>query len=157
MDSAVPTGYSSLVRRIGESSPGKCDWLFRCQTALGVGASRSERNRIPEFVAVGEELKNLGASRSESTMTRDVFGERRRRKRARLVGNPESTVKGLCSMETTPSGDLLTVKQIRDRLNRTHRVESAFRIPCGNAAVEDRVSQRKEHLGVIVDGVMVTA
>ena len=126
MDSAVATGYSSLVRRIGESGPRKCDWLFRCQTVLGVGASRSERNRISEFVAVGEELKNLGASRAESAVTRDVFGERRRRKRTRLVGNPESTVKGLRSKERTPSGDLLTVKQIRDRLNGTRRVEGAF-------------------------------
>src|SRR5438445_8332387 len=149
MDSTIPTGYSSLVCRICESGPGKCDWLFRCQTGLGVGASRSERNRISEFVAVSEELKNLGASSAESAVTRDVFGERRRRKRARLVGNPESTVKGLCSMERTPGGDLLTVKQIRDGLNGTHRVESTFRIPCGNTAVEDRISQRKEHAGVL--------
>src|SRR6267378_2804932 len=102
MDSTIPTGYSSLVCRICESGPGKCDWLFRCQTGLGVGASHSERNRISEFVAVREEPKNLGTSRAERAVSGNVFRERRRRKRARLVGNPESTVKGLCSMETTP-------------------------------------------------------
>src|ERR1700730_19370266 len=117
MDSTIATGYSSLVCRIGESVPGKGDFLLGCQTRLGSGASRGKRHRISEFVAVGEELKNLGASCAESAMTGDVFGERWRRKRGRLVGNPQGTIKGLCPSEWAPSFDLLTMKQIRDRLN----------------------------------------
>src|SRR5712664_4185775 len=54
MDSAIPARYSSLVRSVCESGPGKGYFLFGCETRLAVGASRGKRNRIPEFVAVSE-------------------------------------------------------------------------------------------------------
>src|SRR5713226_8410240 len=112
MDSAIPAGYSSLVRCLSKSSPGKRDIPFWRQTGFDVRASRGKGHGIPEFVAVGEESKNLGASCAESAMTGDVFRERRRRKRAHLIRNPPRTIKSLCPMERTPSRDLLTMKQI---------------------------------------------
>jgi hypothetical protein len=60
-------------------------------------------------------------------------------------------------LERAPSFDLLTVKQIRDRLNGAHRVKGVFCVPGGDTCVENGVGQRKEDLGVIIDGVMVAA
>src|SRR6266446_1267955 len=89
MNSAIPAGCSSLVCSFCVSGPGKGDLLFWRQTRLDVGASCGKRNGISEFVTVGKELKNLGASGAEGAVTRDVFGEWWRRKRSSLVGNPQ--------------------------------------------------------------------
>jgi len=43
---------------------------------------------------MGEKLKNLSASRAESAMTGNVFRESAW-ERSRLIGNPESAIKGL--------------------------------------------------------------
>src|SRR5204863_3670696 len=157
MDSAISAGYSSLVRCLSKSTPGKRDFLFGRQTRLGVGASRGKGHGIAEFVAASKEPKNLGARRAESAMTRDVFRERRRRKGAHLIGNPQRSIKSLCALERAPRFDLLTVKEVGDACDGTYGIETVLCIPRGDTGVEDGVGQRKEHLGVIIDGVMVAA
>ena len=157
MDSAIPARYSSLVRSVCESGPGKGYFLFGCKTRLGVGTSGGKGHRISEFVAVGEELENLCASSAESAVAGDVFGEGWCRKRGQLKVNPQRSIKSLCPLERAPSFDLLTMKEVGDACNGAHRIESALCIPGGDTGVEDGVRQRKEHLGVIIDGVMVAA
>src|ERR1700730_1797488 len=157
MDSAIPTGYSCLVCSFCESGPGKGDFAFGCQTRLGVGAASGKGDRISEFVAVREKLKNLGTSCTESAMPRYVFGERWRRKRSLLVGNPQRSIKSLCALERAPRFDLLTMKEVGDACDGAHGIKTALCIPRGDTGVEDGGSQRKKHLGVIIHGVMVAA
>jgi len=57
----------------------------------------------------------------------------------------------------SPSRDLLTMKEVGDVCNRSHRIKSSLSIPGGDSGVEDGIRQRKEHFGVIVDGVIVAA
>src|SRR5258708_33726973 len=113
MDCGRRAVYFSLVCRIGESGPGKGDFLFGCKTPLGVGASGGKGHRISKFVAVGEELENLCASRAESAVAGDVFGERWRGKSGQLVGYPQRSNKSLFALEEAPRFDLLTVKDER--------------------------------------------
>src|SRR5260370_36775580 len=102
MDSAIPAGYSRLVRCLGESSPRKRDVLFGRQSPLRVGASSRKGHGISEFVTVSKELQNLGARSAESAMTGNVFRERRLRKDAHLIGNQQEAIKSWCPLERTP-------------------------------------------------------
>src|SRR6267154_5914289 len=88
-------------------------------------------------------------------MARDVFGEGWCRKRSQLIGNPQRSIKSLCAFERAPRFDLLTMKEVGDACDGTYGIESALCIPGGDTGVEDGVRQRKEHLGIIIDRVVV--
>src|SRR5690242_2714342 len=85
-----------------------------------------------------------------------VFGKRRSGEGAWLVRNPLGSVDCDRSFSrTAPSLHLLTVKQKRDCSRWSHRVEMTLCIPACDAAVEDCVGQREEHLGVLIDVVVI--
>src|ERR1700716_581 len=144
MDSAIAARNPSLICRVGERVPRERDGLFGCETGLGGGASNREADGSTELVAVCEELENPSARGAESAVAGNVFGERRRWKCGRLIGNPERAIKRLRPVERTPRLDLLAVKEIGNACNRAHGIETALRIPGANTGVEDGIRQRKK-------------
>src|SRR6266511_681810 len=121
-------------------------------------ASGGERYGGAEAVAACEAFEDLRTGGAEVALTGRVLGERRRRKRRRLVGKPGRAVDEFRALVwAAPGAHHLAAEECANCRDGTNRVERTLVVSRATAGVGDCVREREEEPHIPLEAVLVVS
>jgi len=152
LEARIPARHSRLKRCGGVGRPGERHTARRSDPRLNGRRTCCSRIGITEGITSSSTCENIRAGRTERTMSRDVFGKRRRLD----VALPQTTIKRLRSFAwTSPRSNRRSGVESVYSTDRATRIVVALALPAGDTRIKNRVRERKEQHHVVVERMAV--